>query len=169
MATKTKSTKTKFSKETSKKLALVRGDALNPSADHVPAIVRADTLSTKGFIVKEGFIVKSRSPMIKPAALKKGDAITGVFTKIITCVAGKNDDGTDKPGNLIELVPRGAQVGVAFPVTAVIRGALDITGVGDKAESPHLGKEVIIQALGEENKIPSKKGQDAWNFIVAIK
>lgn len=115
----------------------------------------------------KGFVVKSRSPMLKPALIPTGKIIRGIFTKLITCVSALEKDGTKKPGNLIEIVKEGNQIGVAIPLTAVLANALEVTGKGDEAESKWLGHEIAIERLAD--KIPSKQGQDAWNFIVAIK
>jgi len=108
------------------------------------------------------FTVISRSPMLKPAQMPLGKAVVGVFTKLITCHPQK-----DKLGNMAEIVPVGSKVGVCIPLTGVLKGALRVTGEGDDAESEFVGKEVAIQRLND--KIPSKKGQDAWNFIVAVR
>jgi hypothetical protein len=71
-----------------------------------------------------------------------------------------------KYGNLIEIVPQGATVGAAVPTVATIKTALEITGEGDDAVCPFIGYEVVLERL--DGRIPSKRGNDAWNFIVAL-
>jgi len=149
----------KRSKEVNRKLTLVLGDALSPAAQ-TSAFVDSQELDGGGFTIK------TRSPLIKPDKFPLDKVLKGVFTKLVPCICGKMEDGKDKWGNLIEIVPVGAKVGVALAATAVLRGALDITGVGEEADSIHIGKVVAIQRLPE--KLPSKKGNDAWNFIVGI-
>lgn len=132
-------------------------------------LVKADLLSSPvvgATMDMKRFTIKSRSPLIKPMMIPTTKAIIGRFVKLIPCTSGKNEDGTPKMGNLMEILPEGQQVGYALAITAVLRGALDISGTGDKATSPHLGKIVAIQRC--EERIPSQKGQAAWNFIVGI-
>jgi hypothetical protein len=119
------------------------------------------------------FKVKSRSPMIKPAAFPIGQQLRGVIKRLITCevqpavAASKGKEAVPaKYGNLIEIVPQGATVGAAVPTVATIKMALEITGEGDSAECPYIGYEVIIERL--DSRIPSKRGNDAWNFVVAL-
>lgn len=125
-----------------------------------------------GFVPAEKYVsptnarVVSMAPMIKPAAFPVGVVLVGKFAKIFATKPGKNDDGSDKTGEGVEIMPDGAKVGIALPAVAVLKRALEITGSGDNATSPLLGKTVAIQKLAE--KIPSKKGNSAWNFIVEI-
>lgn len=125
-----------------------------------------------GFVPAEKYVspsnakVVSMAPMLKPQQFPVGVVLVGKFAKIFATKPGKNEDGSDKTGEGFEIMPEGAKVGVALPAVAVLKRALEITGSGDAATSPHLGKTVAIQKLAE--KIPSKKGNAAWNFIVEI-
>jgi hypothetical protein len=112
------------------------------------------------------FIIKSRSPLIKPGQLPLGQVAVGVLVGFISCEAGKDEKGEPKPGTLIEFRPKGAKVGFCLPAVATLAGALEMKGVGKEATSPYIGHEIAIQRL--EEKIPSKRGNSAWNFIVAI-
>lgn len=120
--------------------------------------------------VSAGLKVKSRSPMLKPAQFPTGRILGGILKRLIRCVAGKNDDGSDKYGCLIEIVPDLNAVGVAIPATATLMGPLEITqhgtGLSTEFKTPYINHQVEIEKL--EDKIPSKKGQDAWSFLVAI-
>lgn len=124
-------------------------------------------------VTPAGVIVKSMSPMLKPAAWPvidgKNAVLVGVFTKTFNTAEFSEGTGKDKKtkvGTGIEVVPEGAPVGVALPVTATLRTGLEITGDGAEAKSPHLGCVVEIELLPE--RIKSKKGQAAWHFVVAI-
>lgn len=125
-----------------------------------------------GFVPAENYVspagakVVSMAPMLKPSAFPVGVVLVGKFAKIFATKPGKNDDGSDKTGEGFEIMPEGAKVGIALPAVAVLKRALEITGSGDAATSPHLGKTVAIQKLAD--KIPSRKGNSAWNFIVEI-
>lgn len=121
----------------------------------------------------EGVIIKSMSPMLKPTNWPKIDGqnavLVGIFTKTFDSgdfVEGSGEDKKSKKGTGVEIVPVGRPVGVALPVTATLRTGLDLTGDGKNAVSPYLGRLVEIELLPE--KIPSKKGQAAWHFTVAI-
>jgi hypothetical protein len=122
--------------------------------------------------VTKGLKVRSRSPLLKPAVFPVGRILSGIFKRTIVCIAGKGEKGRDKLGCLIEIVPDLNSVGVAIPATATLVGPLEITQEGDgtkegtKFLSPYIGHMVEIEKL--DDKIPSKKGQDAWNFLVAI-
>jgi len=116
-------------------------------------------------------IIISMSPMIKPAQWPKGAdgnnlTLFGRFKKIFPTKPGKGDDGADKVGEGVEIVPDGQPVGVALPCTATLRQGLALTGSGENATSEYLGRNVAIELL--PNKIPSKKGNAAWHFVVAI-
>jgi hypothetical protein len=119
------------------------------------------------------FKVKSRSPMIKPGAFPLGMQLRGVIKRLITCevqpavAAAKGKEAVPaKYGNLIEIVPLGGTVGAAVPTVATIKTALEIIGEGDDAVCPFIGYEVVLERL--DGRIPSKRGNDAWNFIVAL-
>ena len=115
-------------------------------------------------------IVKSRSPMIKPGDMPLGKAATGVLKRLISCTVQEEDTKKKLPkkyGCLIELVPVGRQVGAAIPATAVIANALEIVDAdSENPKSPFIGHLVAIQRLPD--KLPSKRGNDAWNFIIAV-
>jgi hypothetical protein len=115
--------------------------------------------------------VTSMSPLIKPANWPKDRngnnmKLVGKFTKIFTTHPGNDDKGQPKEGNGVEIMPPESKVGVALPLTATLRGGLEVSGVGSTATSPVLGKDVEIQLL--EHRLPSKQGNDAWHFIVGI-
>ena len=120
--------------------------------------------------VSPGLKVKSRSPMLKPSQFPEGRILSGIVKRLIRCVSGKNEDGSDKYGCLIEIVPEMNSVGVAIPATATLSGPLEITqkGAGASTEfsTPYIGHTIEIEKLPD--KIPSKKGQSAWSFLVAL-
>lgn len=154
----------KSKKSTSEKMALV-------AQPHGGASTAMSLFKEAGAGVSEGMKVKSRSPMLKPADFPVGRILGGTIKRLIRCVAqaGKTAAGT-KYGCLIEIVPDLNTVGVAIPATATLTSALEITesGSGESTEfkCPFIGHRVEIEKL--EAKIPSKKGQDAWNFLVAV-
>jgi hypothetical protein len=154
-----KQNKTKEVKKADKRLALVKNEG--GTATLAGMFQKGEAFESSGFIVK------SRSPMLKPGDIPTDMVVVGVLRKLIVCNSGVGEDQKQKRGVLIELVPQGAQVGAAIPATAVIQGALDMQGVGtENPTCPYLGHEIAIRRL--EEKIPSKKGNNAWNFIVAI-
>jgi hypothetical protein len=121
----------------------------------------------------EGVIVKSMSPLLKPANWPKIDGqnavLVGVFTKIFVTKSfteGSGKNAVQKDGIGVEIVPVGAPAGIALPVTATLKTGLDITGEGKEAQSPYLGRIVEVELLAD--KIPSKKGNSAWHFLVGI-
>jgi hypothetical protein len=110
-------------------------------------------------------VVKSMSPMLKPAQWPAGAVLVGKFVRLFETHPGNNEDGTPKLGEGIEIVPEGSPVGVSLPAVAVLRTALEISGKGKEATSPFIGRIIEVELLG---KVPSKKGNDAWNFLVSI-
>ncbi len=121
--------------------------------------------------VSKGLRVKSRSPLLKPAQFPTGRILSGIIKRLITCKVGVGEKkGSIKYGCLIEIVPDLNSVGVAIPATATLMSPLEITqhGEGDATEfqTPYINHTVEIEKL--EDKIPSQKGQSAWNFLVAI-
>lgn len=118
------------------------------------------------FKAPAGVIVKSMSPMIKLEKFPVGKVLVGVFTKCFKAGEFKNEDGSMRPGTGIEIVPKGAPVGIAIPLAATLRTGLEVVGTGNEAKSQYFGREVAIKKMPD--RIPSKKGQDAWNFIVLI-
>ena len=143
-----------------------------PSVALTTADVRPATLAimeafqSENFQLPEGVEIKALSPMIKPIDFPVGRILVGKLTRIFETKPGQNEDGSAKKGEGLEIIPHGAKVGVSLPATAVLRTALDITGKGGEAKPPYLGRYLAIQKTA--NKIPSKKGNDAWNFMVAI-
>lgn len=117
--------------------------------------------SADDYKAPQGAIVKSMSPLLKPANFPLGKVLVGVFTKIF-----ETRPAEGKVGEGVEIVPAGSPVGIALPVVATLRTGLELTGAGKQASSPHLGSTVAIKLMPE--RIPSKKGQDAWNFVVII-
>ena len=115
------------------------------------------------FSLPEGAEVVSRSPMLKPADFPDNKVLTGVFKKIFGTTP---QDGKKSVG--VEIVPPGGQIGVALPAVATIAQGLKIDDCnkGADATSPYVGRVVSIQKL--PGKLKSKRGQDAWNFLVAI-
>lgn len=152
----------------------------NTAGAQAPALTKSDLQNAvvpashfaSGFVDAAAFqmpasaVVKTMAPMIKPKDFPVGKVLVGRFKSIFETKPGKAEDGTDKLGEGIEIVPDGAQLGVAIPAGAVIRRALEIEGRGAAATSKFLGKTIAVQKLAE--KIPSKKGNDAWNFVIAI-
>lgn len=141
-----------------------------PGTEPIPAVAKNSPFVARSAVsTPKGAVVKSMSPMLKPALWPKIDGqnavLVGVFTKCFPTAEFKEGKET-KTGTGVEIVPAGAPVGVALPVTATLRTGLEITGDGEKATSPHLGRTVEIELLAE--RIKSKKGQAAWHFVVAI-
>ncbi len=152
------SEKKKAVKTTAEKIVLVKGDALS-----VPT--NSSIYAEDG---EDGFTIHSRSPMLKPAQMPEDKAIRGRFKRFVGCeVQPATKTKPAQIGTMIEIVPDGQHVGVVIPLTVVLRNALQVTGEGESAESPFVGKIIKIQKLAE--RIPSKQGQDAWNFIVGVK
>jgi hypothetical protein len=114
--------------------------------------------------------ILSMSPMIKPDVFPTGKVLSGIFKGCITVIAGKNQDKSDKAGCLIEIVPSLDTLGYSIPAVATIMRALQITSIGEghesKFTSPYINHLVQIRKMPE--KIPSKQGQDAWHFLVAV-
>lgn len=149
----------KIVKTQKEKMQLVRGNALESAES--PALMDADSMDTGEYTVI------SRSPMIRPGQLPLNKVLKGRLKRFITCTARPaTKDEPAKLGTMMEIVPDGSQVGVALACTAILCGALRIQGVGETATSEFMGKNIAIRRL--EEKAPSKKGQDAWNFIVAV-
>jgi len=137
------------------------------------------TSAPSGFVARsaiaptKGLIVRSMSPMLKPLNWPKIDGqnavLVGTFTKVFDTAEfteGTGKNAVKKKGTGVEIVPPGAPVGVALPVTATLRTGLEITGDGKAATSPFVGRIVEVELLPE--KIPSNKGNAAWHFVVAI-
>lgn len=118
-------------------------------------------------------IVKSMSPMLKPTAWPMDGnspmVLVGKLTKFFACGEFKRKVKGGKTETIVgtgcEIVPEGSPVGVALAVTAILRTGLGVVGDGEKATSEFLGRVVEVELLG---RVPSKKGQDAWNYVVAI-
>lgn len=137
-----------------------------PGALATPSAMQGGFVDRKEAVLPKGVIIKSFAPLIKPINWPKGKdgvnmRLVGKFVKIFTTQASKT-----KTGLGIEIVPDGAPVGVALPVTATLRTGLAISGEAENAKSEYMGRYVAIELLDE--KLPSKKGQSAWNFVVAI-
>lgn len=120
-------------------------------------------------------IVKSMSPILKPINWPKIDGqnvvVVGIFTKVVPLsefTEGQGKDEKTRQGYGVEIVPEGAPVGIVLPLVATLKTGLDITldDATRSGTSMALGKTVEIELLPE--RIPSKKGQAAWHFIVAI-
>jgi hypothetical protein len=117
----------------------------------------------KGLVLPKKADIKSFSPILKPADFPAEPAyLLGVFKKIFN-TREFGQEGTKKQGLGVEIVPHGARIGVALPVVATLRIGLEIDG---QSHSPYIGRTVCIQKYPE--RIKSNKGNDAWNFVVAI-
>jgi hypothetical protein len=115
---------------------------------------------------REGFEVKSRPPTIKPVDFSPGMVLEGVLVGVHGIPATKKGDG--KPWCKIHIKPEGDRIGVEMAAGALLRSALEINAEdAEGATSPFIGHLVTIE-LGDPVKLPSKKGNDAWNFIVGI-
>lgn len=148
--------------------AITRADLRNSAnAGSAVSLVPEGFQDAKDFQMPEGAEIKVMSPMIRPVDFPVGKVLVGVFTKIFQTTPGKNEDGTDKKGFGVEIVPEGAQVGIALAAVATLKGALNITGTSmEDVKSPYLGRTIAVQRSA--NRLPSKKGNDAWHFLVAI-
>jgi len=146
--------------------------AAAPSAALTVNDIRPSTLAVLGafqgteFQLPEGVEIKALSPMIKPLDFPVGRVLVGKLTRLFETKPGTAEDGSAKKGEGLEIIPPGAKIGVSIPATAVLRVALDITGKGAEAKCPYIGRFIAVQKAAE--KLPSKKGNDAWNFMVAI-
>lgn len=110
--------------------------------------------------------VKSMSPMMKPDKWPAGKILTGRLKKFFTCGEFKDSNGNLKIGTGVEIVPEGAKVGVALALVATLRMGLEVTGDGKEATSDYIGRIVHVELLPD--RLPSKRGQDAWHYLVAI-
>lgn len=130
---------------------------VNPATDLFSALFVPDN-----FQMPEGTVVASMSPMIKPGDFPAGRRLLGKFSKLF-----KTKPADDKDGAGIEITPDGAPVGIAIAAVTTIARALKIEQKnGEEPTSVYLGRYIVIERM--EKKIPSKRGQDAWNFLVAI-
>lgn len=165
MATKIKSIPKK-----SKVLDRPKADALAV----VPLSAHVDPFSEPDATASAQWEIRSLPPLILPHKWPKNAAgqdkeLTGRFVKAFR-LREFAAQGAEKArvGTGIEIRADGSAGGVALPLTAVLRKALDVTGDGDEATSPNIGKVVKIM-LDSKNPIPSKQGQAAHNFKVAIR
>lgn len=155
-----KSTKTPSEKLTRADLRVATQGAA-PLAD--PSTM-AGFIDKTGFELPEGAVIKSRSPMVPPKLFPVGKVLVGRFAKMFQTEPQKG-----KMGVGIEIIPYGSQIGIAVPAVATIAQGLEITGADkglEGAKTPYLGRTIALQRM--EGKLKSKKGQDAWHFIVAI-
>lgn len=144
-----------------------------PRLEMVPATDLPDNSSLKAMFktgLSSGMKVKSRSPMLKPDKFPTGQILSGIIKRLITCEAHRDKDKV-KSGCLIEIVPEWNAVGVAIPAVTTIMTALEITSDGDNGmatiySTPYIGHRVEIEKLPE--RLPSKQGNAAWNFLVAV-
>lgn len=115
------------------------------------------------YVIPEGIEIRSMSPLIAPAQFPANRRLVGKFTKIFETEPTKGKKGVG-----VEIIPIGMTSGIALPaVTTLARGlGLDDVEKGKDATSPYIGRYVMIERL--PNKIPSKQGQAAWNFLVGI-
>jgi hypothetical protein len=124
----------------------------------------------RGSVSMENVRVTSMSPLIAPSKFPIGKILMGKFTKIFVTKEFATDQqvkkGESRKGLGVEIMPAGAKVGIALPVVATLKTGLEIRGEGETATSENLGKTVYIELLPE--KLKSKKGQDAWHFLVGI-
>jgi len=134
-----------------------------PASPLSPAISGFQT--AKDFALPAGATVKSFSPIIKPADFPVGQVFVGKFTKIFHTREFPMTGGGKKQGYGIEIIPAGAQVGIALPLVATLATAIEFNEAAE-IKSPFIGRTVAVQK--GENKLKSTKGQDAWNFIVAV-
>jgi hypothetical protein len=109
------------------------------------------------------FKVISESPRIKPAQMEPGKPYMGTFRSIQHFINKEKKEVV-----LVELVPDGERIGFSLYATAMLRRYLEITGEAGQLTSPYLGKYVKVVNPGDSAKVPSAKGQNAWNFIVEI-
>ena len=155
MSTKNKKTV----KSPAQKMALVKADGFTKNI--VEAGTGMFTESGEGF--GEDMEIKSRAPWIKPLNFPVGKLLTGVLKGIGTRQSNQPDG---RPWCMLEIVPLSGGIGVAITATATITEALQITYKNGVYETPFLGHKVSIEKLAD--KIPSKKGNDAWHFLVAV-
>ena len=146
-----------------KKLTIEKGNAFPDDQDQskttLALFMPADTQ------VPTSVIVKSKSPMLPLSQFPVNRILKGVFRKVFkTGTFGKGDD--ERTGTGVEIVPEGAKIGIGLGLCATLRQGLEISGDGENATSPHLGKVVYIEKNAQ--KLKSKKGQDAWHFIVGV-
>lgn len=142
--------------ESENESALARKSGTAELLKTIPGFVEASDFS-----LPEGAEINSMSPLVRPSEFPVGRVLVGKFTKIF-----ETNPTPKKKGEGIEIVPNGSRVGIALPAVATLRTALKIEGEGKSATSEYIGRTIAVQLL--PNKIPSKKGQDAWHFLVAI-
>lgn len=112
--------------------------------------------------------IKARSPIMTAALFPADQEVTGLFKRIAMLGEFKDKGSKEVRKSIgIEIVPEdGVGIGIVVPVVAGIRFGLEITGEGEQASSQYIGRIITIQK--EAEKIPSSKGNAAWNFIIAI-
>ena len=164
-------------KPTKKVLDRPKADALATTPQFDPA-GEVTPFGRRGTNSVAGLKVKSMSPIIDPKKWPKDEdgndqELFGRFTKLFHTRDFERDGnkkGAPKQkiiGTGMEIWPDGAPGGVALPLTAVLRQALQVTGDGADARSPYLGMNVLI-LLDSKNPLPSKQGNAAHNFKVAV-
>lgn len=119
-------------------------------------------------INRKGFNVRSRPPTIKPTDFSPGMVLEGVLKSVERIEGTAHRKGESvKPWVKIHIVPEGEDIGVSMAAGAMIAQALDIEIGDDGAECPFIGHLITVE-LGDPIKLPSKKGNEAWNFVVAV-
>lgn len=149
-------------------VAISRSDLrANATENKMLSILPQGFVDTAEYVKPEGAIVKVMSPLMRPKDFPVGKVLVGKFAKLFDTNPGENEDGTKKIGEGLEIIPPGSDIGIALPAVATLKTALEITRApGQPAVSPYVGRIISVQKM--ENRIPSKKGNDAWHFIVAI-
>lgn len=131
-------------------------------------LAMTDSLFVKNDALKlpSSVTVRSFAPMYKLDKFPTGVTAVGRLVKFFPCGKFKSEKGKPaREGTGFEIKPDGAPIGIALPLCATLRQGLAVSGEGENATSEALGCIVWIEKF--EEKLPSKQGQDAWNFKVA--
>ena len=110
-------------------------------------------------------VVKSMSPLIRPLQFPTDKIAKGILTKFFQTEPSKG-----KKGLGFEIKPAGASIGIALPLVATLAQGLEVPRdctLEQANKLPCVGKEVYIKRMPD--KLKSKKGQDAWHFMVAVR
>jgi hypothetical protein len=150
-----------------KKATAVKSPATKAKLELVKADGLASLLKKSGTVSKVGFKAKTRPPTMKPDMFQPGDVLEGILVGVHKIEGTKQKDGSQKSWCKIHIKPEGDELGVEMAAGGMIRFGLEITDEGDVAHTPYIGRAIQIE-LGNPVRIKSKKGNDAWNFIVRV-
>jgi hypothetical protein len=161
--TETKGNKTMATKKsTAKKAAPKKAAKPNPPVKGAELVTTVSDTSMFKAPTDDGFKTVSRPPTVKPAQWPDGAAIQGEVVDVHQYTPDKQ-----KNPAIVITIQTGADQKVCIYATAVIKAAYGLKADDEKSQKSLIGKLVQIIKTGE--RLPSKQGQDAWEFICRIK